>query len=313
MKERIRLILWGTILFATTQGIGILVGLKLKASLEYYQASFPKIYWWQFLILFGIISLIIGKLPKIVKSSDRLFQKIAKKKTNFPQLNFNRTKEKIKIQSWWQVGFSAMIGLVGYVILGLFFRQPQTIILAVILGLAWLFFSRVWCHNFSIMLLLAFFGIVFGFSISFRDILIVLGILAVYDFLAVYKFKFMVGLLENMIKSGIILGLIIPRLRISDFNAKLEEAVSDFGVSISKDKPERFSLVGGGDVGLPLALTVSVLVNLGLSNALIVASFSVMGVIVAYFIYFYKKEKPLPALFPIAGFAIIGFLVSSII
>jgi len=206
-----------------------------------------------------------------------------------------------------------MIGLVGYVILGLFFRQPQTIILAVILGLAWLFFSRVWCHNFSIMLLLAFFGIVFGFSISFRDILIVLGILAVYDFLAVYKFKFMVGLLENMIKSGIILGLIIPRLRISDFNAKLEEAVSDFGVSISKDKPERFSLVGGGDVGLPLALTVSVLVNLGLSNALIVASFSVMGVIVAYFIYFYKKEKPLPALFPIAGFAIIGFLVSSII
>ena len=313
MKERIRLILWGTILFAATQGIGILVGLKLKVSLEYYRVSFPKIYWWQFLILFGIISLIIGKLPKIVKSSDRLFQKIAKKKTNFPQLNFNRTKEKIKIQSWWQVGFSAMIGLVGYVILGLFFRQPQTIILAVILGLAWLFFSRVWCHNFSIMLLLAFFGIVFGFSISFRDILIVLGILAVYDFLAVYKFKFMVGLLENMIKSGIILGLIIPRLRISDFNAKLEEAVSDFGVSISKDKPERFSLVGGGDVGLPLALTVSVLVNLGLSNALIVASFSVMGVIVAYFIYFYKKEKPLPALFPIAGFAIIGFLVSSII
>jgi len=244
MRERINLFLWGIILFAAVQGIGILAGLKFKDYLECYQINFLRIYWWQFLILFGAVSLVIFNIPKITKILHRISRKMLKKKLNFLETKFNRFKEKIKIQSLWQIGFSILIGFVGFAATAMFFYYPYAIVFGIILAAAWVLISRVWYHNFSMMLLLVTFGIIFGFGLSCWSSLIILGSLAIYDLLAVYRFKFMVEFSKNMVKSGSILGFIIPRLKISDFNARLKEVSSNFKVNLSENKPERFSLTG---------------------------------------------------------------------
>ena len=57
-----------------------------------------------------------------------------------------------------------------------------------------------------------------------------------------------------------------------------------------------------------------ILIPEGILNSLIVAMFSLIGLLVSFLIFISQKmRKPIPALPPIALFSIIGFLVTLII
>jgi hypothetical protein len=72
----------------------------------------------------------------------------------------------------------------------------------------------------------------------------------------------------------------------------------------------KYSILGGGDIGFPLLLSSSVYFTYGLNNALLVAMFSLFGLVSAYWIQTtFIKGKPMPALPPIAVLSLVGLLI----
>jgi len=110
----------------------------------------------------------------------------------------------------------------------------------------------------------------------------------------------MVELAEAMIQSRAIFGFVVP----SSFRGFKERM-------IRVSPGEQFMILGSGDVILPLLLSAS-LVRTSVSQALIVAAFSVLGLFLMHLIFTNQKTRqPMAALPPIALAAIVGYIVSS--
>ncbi len=154
-------------------------------------------------------------------------------------------------------------------------------------------------HNLFIGLGLAGISAMLGLSFKPETLLIILGLLSIYDFIAVYKTKHMQKMAKSMLESGTMMGLIIPN-RLANFCISLKEA-----------RPgKEFVILGGGDIAFPLIFASSLIPAAGIKNALIVAVFAVFGILLTLFLFLsQKKRRPLPALPTISFFTIFGYLV----
>ena len=71
-----------------------------------------------------------------------------------------------------------------------------------------------------------------------------------------------------------------------------------------------FSILGGGDIGLPLLLTMTVFFSYGLQDSFSLAPFLLLGLAAVYWIQaVILKGKPMPALPPMTMACLIGFLL----
>jgi presenilin-like A22 family membrane protease len=198
-----------------------------------------------------------------------------------------------------------------------------SIIIAVAIGVLWFFMPRIWLHNIIMILTMVSLGAVFGRFVSPWTAMILLLVIAVYDFLAV-RFGFMTWMAKRMESSDSLPAFVIPS-SFGEWKGSLKKPKIDnttgvkdtasiketAGVEI-KNNPERFnhSILGGGDIGFPLLLTSAVYFALGLQSSLLVAAFSLAGLVCAYLIQSYiLKGKPMPALPPIAALSLVGLLL----
>ncbi len=179
--------------------------------------------------------------------------------------------------------------------------------LAVITGIAWLFWARIWLHDILLLIALAAAGSVFGFVFSPWAFMIFMLIIAVYDLLAV-RFGFMVWMADRLSETASLPAFIFPKL-MKDWKLKLETV--KFGELKDKASEEReYSVLGGGDIGFPLMLSASVLFDADITGAIIVGIFALVGLIGAFMIQIYwLKGKPMPALPPIAFLSLVGFII----
>jgi len=132
-------------------------------------------------------------------------------------------------------------------------------------------------------------------------------VISVYDVLAV-RLGYMLWMVKRLSESGTLPAFVIPR-RISAWNLNLKEAgFKKLFEDVSAEM--EFSILGGGDIGFPLLLIVSVFFVYGFTSSAIVAVFSLLGLVSAYLIQlFLLKGKPMPALPPISFLSLIGFLI----
>jgi presenilin-like A22 family membrane protease len=136
--------------------------------------------------------------------------------------------------------------------------------------------------------------------------MIILAVLAIYDFLAV-RFGYMVWMAKKMSETTSLPAIVVP-YNPSGWNSTLK--TSDFVVQ-EKPSDRKFAILGGGDIGFSLLLTASVYFASGLIPAVIIAGFSFLGLICAYWIQaVILKGKPMPALPPIAVMCLIGLLIT---
>jgi presenilin-like A22 family membrane protease len=180
---------------------------------------------------------------------------------------------------------------------------------AVIAGLVWLFWARIWLHNILLITALSAAGAIFGFIFAPWAFMIFMLIIAVYDLLAV-RFGFMVWMADKLSETTSLPAFIFPRA-LKDWRLKLSTV--HFNELKEKESSEReYSILGGGDIGFPLMLTVSVFYISDLAGALVVGVFGLVGLVSAFLIQiWWLKGKPMPALPPIAFFSLIGFLVAT--
>ncbi len=205
-----------------------------------------------------------------------------------------------------QIGFKLLfiflIGIGSKTIFQTFTTEIIAISLAIIIIAMWLLLKYILIHNLVLILAIAGIGATLGLSISLPAVILLLSALSLYDVLAVYKTQHMISMFKNLMSKGVLLSLVAPE-KLSGF---LQETSS---IKLGKG----FVLLGTGDVAFPLILAVSAL-TLGLRSSLFVFAGSLVGVIAVYLLLTYQTQhRALPALPPIAGFSLLGLLLSVLV
>jgi presenilin-like A22 family membrane protease len=215
-----------------------------------------------------------------------------------------------KLKLVFRALFALMFAWGVFIVVGLTLPDILSYPVAAIAGIVWLFWARVWLHDLLLLVTLSGAGSVFGFLFSPLTFMIFMLIIAVYDVVAV-RFGFMVWMADKLSEADTLPAFIFPR-QIGDWKLSLSKVrVGDLR---NKESDEReYSILGGGDIGFPLMLAVSVFFETGLSSAVLVGVFALIGLMGAFLIQsFWLKGKPMPALPPITFASLIGFLIVSL-
>jgi presenilin-like A22 family membrane protease len=184
---------------------------------------------------------------------------------------------------------------------------PAAVAVAAVVGLGWFFFPKVWLHNIAMVLAMVGVAAVFGKMLSPWTAMILLLALAIYDFVAV-RFGYMLWMAKKMSDSNTLPAFLIPK-SISEWKDSLKEK-SVSKLADQEPAERKFSILGGGDIGFPLLLISSVYFSHDFNSAVVVAAFSMVGLVAAFLIQMaFLKGKPMPALPPIAVLCLIGLFI----
>jgi len=176
------------------------------------------------------------------------------------------------------------------------------------IGFVWLLKPKMWLHNLLLLVAVASMASVFGRIMSPWTAMILLGIFAVYDLLAV-RFGFMMWMANKMSQSAALPAFVLPR-RIGELQTKISHVELN-EVAATKPEERDFSVLGGGDIAFPLMLTASVFFARGWWASLLTALFCMVGLYGAYFLQrTVFKGKPVPAIPPIAFMGLLGLIVA---
>ena len=188
------------------------------------------------------------------------------------------------------------------IILSSFLTDFWSLILGGLLFLCWLYFRNVLFHNILMIFAIAGISVPLGLSLTPRSMIFLLLIFSIYDYIAVYKTKHMQKMAKTMMKEGVVTAFYIPE-KIKSLFLKTKEVKPQQGVLI----------LGGGDIAFPLLFTISAL-PVNYLMALLIAIFSLLGIIFSNFLFLFQKERrPMPALPPISLFAILGYIIAALI
>ncbi|MBN2074292.1 MAG: hypothetical protein JW762_01950 [Dehalococcoidales bacterium] len=170
--------------------------------------------------------------------------------------------------------------------------------------IVWLIRPRIWLHNLLLIFSLAAMGAVFGSMLSSWTAVLLMVILSVYDILAV-RFGYMMWIAKKLSQLDTLPAFIIPKAG-KGWNMDLRDIELMDGESSERD----YSLLGGGDIGFPLILIVTVFFTYGIASSLILAAFTLIGLGSVYAIQkVFLKGKPMAALPPMTFADLIGFLI----
>ena len=213
-----------------------------------------------------------------------------------------------KLKLVFRVLFALMFGWGVFIGAALTLPPVAAYCIAAVAALAWLFWPRVWLHDLLLLVTLADAGSVFGFLFSPWTFMIFMLIISVYDVVAV-RFGFMVWMADKLSESDTLPAFVLPR-RLKDWLLSLRSVrVGD--LTQQEASKREYSILGGGDIGFPLMLTVSVFFESTLSAAVLVGAFAFVGLMGAFLVQLlWLKDRPVPALPPIAIASLIGFLIS---
>ncbi|MFZ5365555.1 MAG: presenilin family intramembrane aspartyl protease [Patescibacteria group bacterium] len=158
---------------------------------------------------------------------------------------------------------------------------------------------RIWTHNLAIIMGLAGVSASIGLDLMPLGVVIILVVLSIYDYIAVYKTKTMVKMFEGMMSRGVIFSIIIP-----------QHAKNWFTDLKKVKRNEGFMFLGTGDIALPMLFAAACL-NISMISAIAVIIGATVGVLAIHLsLAISAKRAPMPALPPIALFSILGFLIS---
>lgn len=153
----------------------------------------------------------------------------------------------------------------------------------------------VWIHDLIVLFAGAGIGAIFGLQFHWTFAMMLLGILSLYDIVAVFITKHMVVLAHELIKRSCTFALIIPE-HILQFRANLMAIQPGSG----------FLILGGGDIVLPMFLTSSAYVARPFAGWCAIAGMCI-GVTLNH-VWLTHSRVPLPALPLISLGGILGTL-----
>jgi presenilin-like A22 family membrane protease len=281
MKQKLNPYFWGITVMAASLALSLWVASFVKPSLVSTGVSYQSQSLWFILIYFFTAIVVIAIILFVIPLS--------------------------KLKYVFRVVFALMFGWGVFIVT--FFKLPTGVsyALAVVAGLAWLIFARVWLHDLLLLIALAAAGAIFGYLFSPLTFMIFMLVIAVYDFLAV-RFGFMVWMADKMSGAASLPAFVFPK-KPGDVALNLKDVQFDKLRKEESAKREH-TILGGGDIGFPLMLSCSVFFKYGLPSAILVGGLATLGLMGAFIIQkIWLKGKPMPALPPIAVMSLIGYLI----
>ncbi len=213
-------------------------------------------------------------------------------------------KKNFLISAW----FYSAIFLTMLVFFSVFVSAPLAIAITLTLFLTRYFTDELGLRNIIDMFSFAGAGALFGTMIGFVPALIFLFVLAIYDIISVFVTGHMIDLAKGGLSTDTFMGIVFADEEIPDETEAKDMEVPESSESEGEVKEAGISIVGGGDVIAPMILSVSLLKNFPLYSSVMTSLGSVVGLLV---LMNYKSEKQfLPAIPTVAGFAVLGFLLS---
>jgi len=188
---------------------------------------------------------------------------------------------------------SSASSIVFYSVFRLFFGYGESVGIGIVLGLllAGLKFFKPSLKNAAAIIATAGVGVVFGISLGVFSVVVLLVLLSIYDYIAVFRTRHMVKMAEFITKRELAFTVTSRRM-------------------VPEEKRERRIDLGSGDLIGPLMLEVSLL-----SYSIVASAFVFVGATLALgglLVFMWRKKIVLPALPPIAFgallFLAIGFL-----
>lgn len=203
---------------------------------------------------------------------------------------------------FYKVFLSLIIFSGSQAVLGALFMPLVATALAIALVVIFWFHQSILMQNLAMILTIAGIGAAIGISLLPITVVYVLVAFSFYDIISVYKTGHMIKMAQAMIESRAIFGFVIP------------EPGKSVRHKISGVAPgQGFMILGSGDVVFPLLLSAS-LIRSSLSQAVIVAIFSVLGLLLMHLIFSNQQaRRPMAALPPIALMSIVGYLITFLI
>jgi len=284
MKSKISPYLWSCLIMVSSLALALYVAIQEKAFLEANQIVSPDVSLGPLIIYFFSVVLVMALV-----------------------LFFIPLK---RLRLVFRILFTLMFAWGIFIVAALLLPEIAAYAIAVIAGIAWLFWANIWLHDLLLLVTLAGAGSVFGFLFSPLTFMIFMLVIAVYDVIAV-RFGFMVWMADKLSESTSLPAFIFPR-NAGDWRLNLKN------VRVGELKKQEvikreYTILGGGDIGFPLMLSVSVFFASGLPSAILVGAFALVGLMGAFLIQrLWLKGKPMPALPPIAFLSLIGFVIASV-
>lgn len=180
---------------------------------------------------------------------------------------------------------------------------------------------KVIIHNIIMVIAITGVAINFGLGLDSFDAVMLLVIISVYDFWAVYVTGHMVKMFKSTVSVGMVFAMIVPD-RFSNLLKNVEEVEKgrekiSLDPSLQKREtefaPNSFIYLGGGDLAFPLVLGISAAAQYGITSSIFILIGVVVGLLVLNMIFSAQKiKKPMPALPILAFFSILGFIASFI-
>lgn len=275
VKIKLNVFISEAFLYLTTLTLGLITAWQIAKTLPQVALDMSSISWPRFLIYFALGTLLIFLFLKFSQVHSRFFLEIV---------------------------FALAIFSGSQIIFGLFMPDFWAMFCAALLVIWRFLHPSVLTQNLAMILAIAGIGALIGLSLSIASVIIILMVLSVYDFIAVYKTKHMIKMAKRMMKQRLLLAFVVP------------EGLTGFRGRLADIKPGgRMFVLGSGDVVMPL-VAVAAMAHLGLAHSLLVMLFSFLGLFFMHAIFSSQKiRRPMAALPPIALFTILGILVSLLV
>lgn len=259
--------------FSLFLSVGIALQLRVKANqltLIYGEKTDTSV--WQFLLLFFVGTVILLLILKYLKSAKLLR---------------------------FLFYIAVLDGLVYFA--QIYFSWPQSLYFIIFLLFVWFIYRNIFVHNVIMILAVSAISVMLAVNIQPSTAVIILLVLATYDFWAVYKTKHMVQMFHGLESAKVHFAFIIPQ----SFSGLFKK------ISVVSPSSE-FMFLGTGDIAIPAIFIVTCL-QLSLRTATITGLGAICGFIFLHILFTTQEKKsPMPGLPPIVFGCLLGFLIALI-